>query len=235
MRSTAVECGTGGATRGPRGRGGWDGRLPAAPNGTRARRVRSPLPVARRWCQLHRVNRTDRPRTRPRHEVGVAGCAVNGLRRQPGAPRQRGRGCYGRAVVRRVCGHVARRLAYQRVEVCPERRALEIAALPTPERHVPRSPFRREATITARDIRARRAASPAAPVTPLPRRARRSRLTRAGCVPVALPLFPPGVFYQRQPARNRVTNHRRDGQAHRVRFRFECRSHSRLHRHAQLS
>ena len=54
-------------------------------------------------------------------------------------------------------------------------------------------------------------------------------------VPVALPLFPPGVFYQRQPARNRVANHRRDGQARRVRFRFERRSLGRFHRHAQLS
>ena len=34
---------------------------------------------------------TGRPHP-PRHEVGVAGCAVNGLRRPPGAPRQRGRG-----------------------------------------------------------------------------------------------------------------------------------------------
>ena len=68
----------------------------------------------------------------------MAGCAVNGLRRQPGAPRQRGRGCcYGRAVVRRVCGHVARRLAYQRGQVCQERLAIEFpavpAALPAPE------------------------------------------------------------------------------------------------------
>ena len=36
------------------------------------------------------------------------------------------------------------------------------------------------------------------------------------------------------PARNRVTNHRRDGHARRVRFRFECRSRRRLHRDAQL-
>ena len=95
------------------------------------------------------VRLRDRP---PRHEVGVAGCAVNGLRRQPGAPRQRGRGCcYGRAVVRRVCGHVARRLAYQRGQVCQERLAIEFpAALPAPDGHAPRSPFRRETTITAR-------------------------------------------------------------------------------------
>ena len=88
---------------------------------------------------------------------------------------------------------------------------------------------------TARDIRARRAASPAAPVTPLPRRARRSRLTRAARVPVALPLFPPGVFDQGQPARNRVTNHRRDGRLCCVRFRFECRRSRRFNRHAKLS
>ena len=64
---------------------------------------------------------------------------------------------YGRAVVRRVCGHVARRLAYQRGQVCQERLAIEFpavpAALPAPECHVPRSPFRREATITARAAR----------------------------------------------------------------------------------
>ena len=63
-------------------------------------------------------------------------------------------GFYGRAVVRRVCGHVARRLAYQRGQVCQERLAIEFpavpAALPAPECHVPRAPFRREATITAR-------------------------------------------------------------------------------------
>ena len=63
-------------------------------------------------------------------------------------------GFYGRAVVRRVCGHVARRLAYQRGQVCQERLAIEFPAVPAalraPECHVPRSPFRREATITAR-------------------------------------------------------------------------------------
>ena len=57
--------------------------------------------------------------------------------RPPGARRQRGRGFYGRAVVRRVCGHVARRLAYQRGQVCQERLAIEFpavpAALPAPE------------------------------------------------------------------------------------------------------
>ena len=65
---------------------------------------------------------------------------------------------------------MARRLAYQRGQVCQERLAIEFpavpAALPAPECHVPRSPFRREATITARaahrntarDIRARRTA-----------------------------------------------------------------------------
>ena len=56
----------------------------------------------------------------------------------------------------------------------------------------------------------------------------------AGRVPVALPLLPPSILYQRQPARNRVTNHRRDGHARRVRFHFECRSRRRLHRDAQL-
>ncbi len=78
------------------------------------------------------------------------------------APRQARAGSgdgvsYGRAVVRRVCGHVARRLAYQRGQVCQERLAIEFpavpAALPAPECHVPRSPFRREATITARAAR----------------------------------------------------------------------------------
>ena len=78
------------------------------------------------------------------------------LRRPPGARRQRGRGVliYGRAVGRRVCGHVARRLAYQRGQVCQERLAIEFPAVPAalqaPECHVPRAPFRREATITAR-------------------------------------------------------------------------------------
>ena len=61
---------------------------------------------------------------------------------------------YGRAVVRRVCGHVARRLAYQRGQVCQERLAIEFpavpAALPAPECHAPRAAVRREATITAR-------------------------------------------------------------------------------------
>ena len=74
--------------------------------------------------------------------------------RPPGPRRQRGRGFYGRAVVRRVCGHVARRLAYQRGQVCQERLAIEFpavpAALPAPECHAPRAAFRREATITAR-------------------------------------------------------------------------------------
>ena len=87
----------------------------------------------------------------------------------------------------------------------------------------------------AAGMAARRAASPPARVAPRPSQARRSRLTRAGRVPVALPLFPPGVFYQRQPARNRVTNHRRDGHARRVRFLFECRSLGQFHHHAQLS
>ena len=72
----------------------------------------------------------------------------------PGPRRQRGRGFYGRAVVRRVCGHVACRLAAQRGQVCQERLAIEFpavpAALPAPECNVPRSPFRRAATITAR-------------------------------------------------------------------------------------
>ena len=72
----------------------------------------------------------------------------------PGPRRQRGRGFYGRAVVRRVCGHVARRLAYQRGQVCQERLAIEFpavpAALPAPECHAPRAAFRRAATITAR-------------------------------------------------------------------------------------
>ena len=77
------------------------------------------------------------------------------------------------------------------------RRGEKLVALASHLSHGPR-----RTPDTARDIRDRRAASPAAPVTPLPRRARRSRLTRAGRVPVALPLFPPGVFYQRQPARN---------------------------------
>ena len=72
----------------------------------------------------------------------------------PGPRRQRGRGFSGRAGVRRVCGHVARRRAAPRGPVCQERRAIEFpavpAALPAPECHVPPPPFRREATITAR-------------------------------------------------------------------------------------
>ena len=71
----------------------------------------------------------------------------------PGARRQRGRGFYGRAVVRRVCGHVARRLAAQRGQVCNERLAIEtpaVPATPAPDGHAPRAAFRREATITAR-------------------------------------------------------------------------------------
>ena len=71
----------------------------------------------------------------------------------PGARRQRGRGFYGRAVVRRVCGHVARRLAAQRGQVCNERLANEtpaVPATPAPDGHAPRAAFRREATITAR-------------------------------------------------------------------------------------
>ena len=73
---------------------------------------------------------TGRPRAAPRH-IARAGCVVNGLRRPPGARRQRGRGgFYGRAVVRRVCGHVARRLAYQRADVCNELLAIEPHAAP---------------------------------------------------------------------------------------------------------
>ena len=71
----------------------------------------------------------------------------------PGARRQRGRGFYGRAVVRRVCGHVARRLAAQRGQVCNERLAIEtpaVPATPAPDGHAPRAAVRREATITAR-------------------------------------------------------------------------------------
>ena len=94
-----------------------DGRLPAAPNSTRA-----PCAFTASSCAA-RAGSGD----------GVS---------------------YGRAVVRRVCGHVARRLAAQRGQVCQERRAIEFpavpAALPAPECHVPRSPFRRAATITAR-------------------------------------------------------------------------------------
>ena len=101
-----------------------DGRLPAAPNSTRAPGVSS--------------TGSDARQARAGSGDGVS---------------------YGRAVVRRVCGHVARRLAYQRGQVCQERLAIEFpavpAALPAPECHVPRSPFRREATITARADAAR--------------------------------------------------------------------------------
>ena len=44
----------------------------------------------------------------------------------------------------------------------------------------------------------------------------------------------PGISRQGQPARQRVTNHRRDGRLRRVRFRCERRRRRRFHRHAQL-
>ena len=48
---------------------------------------------------------------------------------------------------RRVCGHVARRLAAQRGQVCNERLAIEtpaVSATPAPDGHAPRAAFRRE-------------------------------------------------------------------------------------------
>ena len=86
-----------------------------------------------------------------------------------------------------MCGHVARRLAAKRGQVCNERLAIEtpaVPATPAPDGHAPRAAFRREATITtraghrdtARGILARRAATPPAPAAPLPGRASASRL-----------------------------------------------------------
>ena len=52
-----------------------------------------------------------------------------------------------------MCGHVARRLAAPRGQVCNERLAIEtpaVPATPVPDGHAPRAAFRREATITAR-------------------------------------------------------------------------------------
>ena len=111
---------------------------------------------------------------------------------------------YGRAVVRRVCGHVARRLAAQRGQVCNERLALEtpaVPATPAPDGHAPRAAVRREATITARGLHARRAANQAAPVAPRPGRASASRLTRAARGPWAAPTRSPEkpVSYQSKP------------------------------------
>ena len=165
---------------------------------------------------------TGRPRAAPRH-IARAGCAVNGLRRPPGAPRQRGRLLWPRGRSSRV----RPRGAPSRLPARPgvpgtTRYRVSRRSRRTSGTRVPRPPLAlptrsnnhgpRRTPDTARDIRARRAASPAAPVTPrFHYRLDRPRLTRAGRVPVALPLFPPGVFYQRQPARNRVTKPRRTG------------------------
>ena len=106
----------------------------------------------------------------------------------------------------------------------------------------PRAAFRREATITARAAHRTGAvifapdapASQAAPVAPLPSRASASWLARAAAAPWAAPTLSPGVTNQGQSARNRVTNHRRDGRMCCVRVRFQCRRRRRFHCHAQL-